>query len=103
MKTTLREKKLVKIGIIEYDENSPELGHGTFGCVYQGKCCPEHGDIAVKRVLLDCLDEENDKDKLGGELLKHSNYVVKLFHVEDDVDCIFRYTDLMIKSLEPSA
>ena len=55
------------------------LGRGRYGFVYRGTC--DNKDVAVKRILLDNLEKDDDKEENFLTKYQHAN-VLKLFHTE---------------------
>lgn len=71
---------LLKIKEIEYADDKL-LGEGWFGAVYKGRCSSYQGEIAVKKVKIDYIDQETKEDELKN--LNHPN-VVRLFDTASD-------------------
>ena len=58
--------------LIIYDKTTKELGHGSFGIVYEGKY--QGIDVAVKRILLQKV-ETSEREENALRRLDHPNVV----------------------------
>lgn len=67
---------------LEYDRSNI-LGRGGFAIVYGGTLNGK--PVAVKRIQLDMVANENKREEEALRRLDHSN-VIDLLHVEDDDD-----------------
>ena len=70
-----------KIVYVKNEENV--LGRGGFATVYKGKF--NGRDVAVKRVLVEDINKNNDRELVALQNLVHPNIVV-LYHSEDEGD-----------------
>ena len=80
----IKHKKNLNIFLVKIDE-SKELGRGGFGTVFLGTF--EGNNVAVKKIPVGVLDNENDlqREVELHKQLDHQN-VLKLLHVDDEKD-----------------
>ena len=80
----IKHKKNLNFFLVKIDE-SKELGRGGFGTVFLGFF--EGNKVAVKRIPVGVLDEENDlqREIELHKQLDHQN-VLKLLHVDEEKD-----------------
>ena len=80
----IKHKKNLNIFLVKIDE-SKELGRGGFGTVFLGTF--EGNNVAVKKIPVGVLDNENDlqREVELHKQLDHQN-VLKLLHVDEEKD-----------------
>ena len=80
----IKHKKNLNIFLVKIDE-SKELGRGGFATVFLGTF--EGNNVAVKKIPVGVLDNENDlqREVELHKQLDHQN-VLKLLHVDEEKD-----------------
>ena len=80
----IKHKNKFNIFLVKIDE-SKELGRGGFGTVFLGTF--EGNNVAVKKIPVGVLDNENDlqREVELHKQLDHQN-VLKLLHVDEEKD-----------------